>query len=158
MPEGRANDADDQGRTGRRGLFKAMGAVALTAGSVVSVAACTPRSAEAESPGSGAAPSHAATTRVEVQASQVPQGGGVVLPDADFVVTQPEAGQFKAFSKICTHQQCPVSRIEGTNILCLCHGSEFSIADGSVTRGPATKPLPQAPVRLEKAAVIVNPS
>ena len=48
---------------------------------------------------------------------------------------------FKGFSAVCTHQGCPVSKIEGEDIVCTCHGSKFSIKDGSVVNGPATKPL-----------------
>lgn len=57
------------------------------------------------------------------------------------VVTQPTSGTYKAFSGICTHQGCPVSAVQDGIILCRCHGSEFSIEDGSVKRGPANQPL-----------------
>ena len=57
------------------------------------------------------------------------------------MVTQPTEGDFKAFSALCTHQGCVVSKIEGKDIDCTCHGSKFSITDGSVVNGPANKPL-----------------
>lgn len=82
-------------------------------------------------------------------AADVPVGGGLIMPEGAYVVTQPTAGQFKAFNKTCTHQQCPVSRIVGTEINCDCHGSKFSIADGAVIQGPADQPL-------TGAAVVVN--
>ena len=44
--------------------------------------------------------------------SEVPVGGGVILDDADYVITQPTEGTYKAFSKICTHQNCPVASVE----------------------------------------------
>ena len=56
------------------------------------------------------------------------------------MITQPTAGEFKAFSSICTHQNCPVADVTDT-INCTCHGSKFSIADGSVVNPPATNPL-----------------
>jgi Rieske Fe-S protein len=74
----------------------------------------------------------------------VPVGGGVILENADYVVTQPSKGKYKAFSKICTHQGCPVAAVENGVIHCNCHGSEYSITDGSVTRPPAPKPLAEA--------------
>ncbi len=87
--------------------------------------------------------------------AKVPVGSGVVLPDANFVVTQPTKGEFKAFSKICTHQGCPVTAVSGINIVCPCHGSMFSIKDGSVTNPPATKPLTEAKVTVSGDQVIV---
>ena len=63
-----------------------------------------------------------------------------------YVVTQPTKGDFKAFSKICTHRQCTVAAVRDGMIHCNCHGSEFSIKDGSVVHDPAPKPLPEAKV------------
>jgi len=57
------------------------------------------------------------------------------------VVTQPAAGEFKAFTAICTHAGCPVKEVEEQQIKCPCHGSRFSITDGSPVRGPAKAPL-----------------
>ncbi|MZD09734.1 Rieske 2Fe-2S domain-containing protein [Streptomyces sp. SID5785] len=76
-----------------------------------------------------------------VKTSEVPEGGGKILTDAGVVVTQPQKGRFKAFTDICTHRQCQVSSVEGGTINCPCHGSRYSIEDGSVRHGPATQPL-----------------
>jgi Rieske Fe-S protein len=46
-----------------------------------------------------------------------------------------------AFTAVCTHQGCLVASIADGMIVCPCHGSKFSIADGSVTGGPAPAPL-----------------
>lgn len=77
----------------------------------------------------------------DLSAADVPVGGGVVLQDRDTIVTQPTAGEFRAFSATCTHMQCQLTQIDGDRISCFCHGSQFSIADGSVMRGPASRPL-----------------
>ena len=61
-------------------------------------------------------------------------------------MTQPSAGDFKGFSSTCTHQGCQVATISDGTINCPCHGSQYSIEDGSVTGGPAPAPLP--PVEL----------
>ncbi|MFC6285117.1 hypothetical protein ACFP3Q_03055 [Nocardioides sp. GCM10027113] len=45
-------------------------------------------------------------------AADVPEGGGAVFPDAEVVVTQPEAGSYKAFTAVCTHQGCIVAGVE----------------------------------------------
>ena len=76
-----------------------------------------------------------------VSTSDIPVGGGKIYADHKIVITQPAAGDFKAFSAICTHQQCVVTEIVGEDIDCKCHGSKFSIKDGSVVQGPATRPL-----------------
>jgi Rieske Fe-S protein len=69
-----------------------------------------------------------------VPTADVAVGGGVILAGQDLVVTQPEEGSWRAFSATCTHQGCLVSEIRGDVIYCNCHGSEFSIRDGSVVR------------------------
>ncbi|MFC5956970.1 Rieske (2Fe-2S) protein [Streptomyces pratens] len=74
--------------------------------------------------------------------ADIPEGGGKVFADSKVVVTQPSAGEFKAFSATCTHQGCAVKSVADGVINCPCHNSNFSIADGSVQSGPATKPLP----------------
>jgi Rieske Fe-S protein len=65
------------------------------------------------------------------------------------VVTQPAAGQFRAFSSVCTHAGCTVSAVSDGTINCPCHGSRFNIADGSVSAGPAREPLPAERVSAE---------
>ncbi|MFC8101547.1 Rieske (2Fe-2S) protein [Streptomyces sp. NPDC057363] len=74
--------------------------------------------------------------------ADIPEGGGKVFADQKVVVTQPAAGDFKAFSATCTHQGCAVKSVADGVINCPCHNSNFSITDGSVRSGPARKPLP----------------
>ena len=81
-------------------------------------------------------------------ASGVPVGGGEIFPDAQVVVTQPTKGDFRGFSSICTHQGCPVTSVSDGTIDCTCHGSRFSIEDGSVQAGPAPRPLPTVEVTV----------
>jgi 3-phenylpropionate/trans-cinnamate dioxygenase ferredoxin subunit len=59
-------------------------------------------------------------------------------------------GALYAFSDICTHRGCNLSsggEIQGTTIECECHGSTFSMTDGSVVSPPATEPLATYPAR-----------
>lgn len=81
--------------------------------------------------------------------SQVPEGGGLILANAGVVITQPSAGTFKGFSSTCTHAGCPVDNVTNGTINCICHGSQFSIKDGSVVTGPATVPLPPKPITVK---------
>ena len=68
-------------------------------------------------------------------------GGAKIFKAEKVMVSQPSEGEFKAFSTVCTHQGCPITKMDGDEIECGCHGSRFMVADGSVANGPATKPL-----------------
>ncbi|MFC7310549.1 Rieske (2Fe-2S) protein [Streptomyces monticola] len=80
--------------------------------------------------------------------ADIPKGGGKVFKDQGVVVTQPSEGQFKAFSSTCTHRGCPLKEVSGGTINCTCHGSKFDPSDGSVKKGPATKPLPATKITV----------
>lgn len=87
--------------------------------------------------------------------ADIPEGGGKVFADSKVVVTQPAAGEFKAFSATCTHQGCAVKSVADGVINCPCHNSNFSIADGSVQSGPATKPLPAMEITVSGNSIIL---
>ncbi len=59
------------------------------------------------------------------------------------------------YSKICTHAGCPVSQVTDT-INCNCHGSKFSLTDGSVVAGPAERPLAARTVTVTGDTVAVS--
>ena len=100
------------------------------------------------SPSSAAAGTTSAPAGDLAAAADIPVGGGVIFGDRDVVVTQPEAGVFKAFSATCTHQACQVTKVADGTIDCACHGSRFSISDGSVEGGPAPSPLPERQITV----------
>ena len=85
--------------------------------------------------------------------SQVPDGGGTIIDGKNIVITQPRSGSFKAFSAICTHEGCIVSSVSNGTINCPCHGSKFSIKDGSVVNGPATTPLAAIAIKVEGTSI-----
>jgi Rieske Fe-S protein len=82
---------------------------------------------------------------------EVEVGGGVILAQAGVVVTQPTAGDFKGFSAACTHMGCTVSSISDGLINCNCHGSRYSIEDGSVVQQAISgqRPLPAVEISVE---------
>lgn len=109
-------------------------------------------SADSSAPSSGAASAGGSGAALG-PTSDVPVGGGKVFPDQKVVVTQPQAGTFKAFSSVCTHQGCTVDEVADGTINCPCHGSRFRVADGSVSEGPAKQPLPPRQVTVEGATL-----
>jgi nitrite reductase/ring-hydroxylating ferredoxin subunit len=81
--------------------------------------------------------------------SDIPVGGGRTYKEQKVVVTQPSAGTFKGFSATCTHQGCLVDKVQDGRIVCPCHGSQYSIADGKVEKGPALLPLPAQQLAID---------
>ncbi|MFJ4820709.1 Rieske (2Fe-2S) protein [Streptomyces sp. NPDC088801] len=139
--------------TTRRTVLLATGAT----GAAALVAACggggdDNGSASTSSP-AGQDATSAAAGQVLANIDEIPVGGGKIFKDEEVVVTQPEQGQFKAFSAICTHQRCTVGSVSDGTINCPCHGSRFQIADGAVAQGPATRPLPAEQITVEGNAI-----
>jgi Rieske Fe-S protein len=123
------------GRPSRRTVLLGVGGV----GTVAVIAAC----GSAPSSGEGSGNGGTSTASKDLGAtSAIPVGGGKIFTDQLVVVTQPSAGAFKAFTAVCTHMGCTVNRVSNGLIMCPCHGTEYSITDGSVKQGPAPTPLP----------------
>ncbi|WP_329307351.1 Rieske (2Fe-2S) protein [Streptomyces sp. NBC_01260] len=138
---------DHEGRPGRRTVVTAAGAVSVAA----VLTAC---GGSKEAAGSGAV-EHAGESGagagggVLAKTTDIPEGGGKIFTEQGVVVTQPAAGEFKAFSSKCTHTGCTVSSVANGTINCPCHGSKFDVATGSVKTGPATEPLPATPIKVQ---------
>ncbi|MEP7025754.1 MAG: Rieske (2Fe-2S) protein [Actinomycetota bacterium] len=86
--------------------------------------------------------------------SDIPVGGGKILTDQKIVITQPKAGSFDAFTAVCTHAGCTVDSVSGGTINCPCHGSKFSIANGSVVNGPASSPLAPVSIKVKGTSIV----
>jgi Rieske Fe-S protein len=151
-------------RTTRRTVL----AGAAGTGAAVALAACggtgggsKPGSAATTSQSSGPAPGGVASGGPApgpalAQASDIPVGGGKIFGTEKVVVTQPAAGQFKAFTALCTHAGCTVGSVSNGTINCPCHGSMFSISDGSVKGGPAPRPLAAKQVNVSGSSITVT--
>jgi Rieske Fe-S protein len=166
--------------TTRRTVLHAVGLAVLTGGTASAVGACsadggtgTPSDAPSPTvggsvpPGSSGSvtsasaaplprPQAASPSRPAVAVADVPVGGGVVLGEADYVITQPTAGDFRAFSKFCTHRQCPLASVGGGMINCMCHGERYSMFDGSVQAGPPPESLPAVEVTVVGGWVVIT--
>jgi Rieske Fe-S protein len=69
------------------------------------------------------------------------------------MIVQPTKGNFAAFSAICTHAGCEVSRATASAIICTCHDSEFSTSNGARLAGPASMPLKKYSV-FERSGIL----
>ena len=63
-----------------------------------------------------------------------------------------------AFGDTCPHEECPLSdgELDGTVVVCPCHGSEFDIRTGDVLSPPALDPLTIYEAREEAGALLVR--
>ena len=130
----------------RRTVLRGAGAVGVAAAVAPVLAACG-GSSGAGSAGTGG-------TTVTLTTAAVPVKGGVIQDGV--VVTQPDAGDFKAFSSTCPHQGCPVATVADDVITCNCHGSTFSATDGARISGPATRGLTVLTATVDGDTVVVT--
>ena len=72
--------------------------------------------------------------------------GTRIAREAERICIVREGNRLAAISTTCTHLGCSVS-ISDTGFSCPCHGSRYD-QDGTVTGGPAPKPLPWFKVSL----------
>ena len=120
------------GRPTRRIVLLGVGGV----GTVAAIAACGSMSSSGGGSGNGG--TNTASNDLGAT-SAIPVGGGKIFTDQLVVVTQPTAGAFKAFTAVCTHMGCTVNQVSNGLITCPCHGSQYSITDGSVKQGSADR-------------------
>ncbi|WP_103381073.1 Rieske (2Fe-2S) protein [Pseudonocardia dioxanivorans] len=138
----------------RRAIVAGAGAVAVSAGLLV--AGCSTGSGGSDpGSGSGEGSGPAPTTGPLGPSSDVPVGSAKIYEDQGVVVTQASAGTFAAFSTTCPHQGCTVNEVQGTSIICPCHGSTFGL-DGSVERGPAQRGLTPEQVKVEGGQIVLG--
>ena len=117
----------------------------------VTLAACS--SGSGAGGGSGSGSEQAAAPDVLTTTAQVPVGSGVIV--GEVVVTQPEAGDFRGFSAVCTHTGCLINEVADGTINCPCHGSKFSL-DGEVVKGPAARPLNAKAITIQDDSIILS--
>lgn len=81
----------------------------------------------------------------------------VTVEDTPLLIVR-QGHQIHAIGDRCTHRGAPLHEgpIEGTCVECPWHGSRFDLRDGSVVRGPATRPQPAFDVRVVAGRVEVR--
>ncbi|HWP62926.1 MAG TPA: Rieske 2Fe-2S domain-containing protein [Candidatus Binatia bacterium] len=116
-------------------------------------------------------PIRAADLAVDAVATVFPEGHAgdaqaqtlLIRVPADLLRLTPERMSwapegFVAYSKVCTHAGCPVGlyRAAERKLICPCHQSTFDVLEGArPVFGPAARPLPQLPIRLEPDGTFV---
>jgi Rieske Fe-S protein len=157
----------------RRGVLAGVGLVGLA--SAITACGASSSSSTAAAPASSAAPSSAAPSSAApasaaasqgagsaaaanalATTSEIPVGSGKIFTAQQVVVTQPAAGEFKAFSAVCTHMGCIVNQISNGTIDCPCHGSQYNITTGAVVAGPAPRPLPAKQITVSGTSITLD--
>lgn len=143
------------------GSFGAFGGALVLAGCAADVSgdggsSSSPPEVTDESPTepSGAPDAPAAGGDIAALAD-VPVGGSIdaKIDGKAALISQPTAGQVKAFSAVCTHQGCMVAAA-GDEFHCPCHGSTFDAATGDVISGPAQRALDEIAVAVSGDRII----
>ena len=168
----------DESQRVQRDLFASrrcvlLGAGVLGAAGVLTACSTTPvpygandagQAPGTDAPTSAATPAAAASGAASTgqsgtllgEAAAIPVGGGMIYTSAKVVVTQPTAGEYKAFSAVCTHVGCLCNQVADGTIDCPCHGSKFKITDGSVVTGPAPSPLSAASITVSDGKILLT--
>lgn len=78
----------------------------------------------------------------------------VVVDDTPIMLVR-HGGGVGALHDRCAHRGCSLSdgSIEGDEVECVCHGTRFSLRDGSLRRGPATTDQPAYELRERGGAI-----
>jgi nitrite reductase/ring-hydroxylating ferredoxin subunit len=141
----------------RRGVLAGVGLVGLAG----AVSACSSGGSGSSDTSPGISDTASAGNGIGAEAtalattSEIPVGGGKVFATEKVVVTQPDSGDFKAFSAVCTHMGCLVNQVADGTIDCPCHGSKFSIKNGAVVGGPAPSPLPAESIKVAGSSIVL---
>lgn len=91
---------------------------------------------------------------IEVDVADVPVGSAVIV--GSYIIAQPTAGEYKAYSTVCPHQNGVINQIDGDEVTCPKHNSVFSIVDGSVVSGPARNSLFTQNIEIEGSTATVG--
>ena len=148
-------------RATRRGVLAGVGLAGLAG----AVSACSSGGSSSSSAGTGTNAGAPAATSASgassggsalASTSDIPVGSGKIFKTEKVVVTQPSAGEYNGFSAVCTHMGCLVSTISDGTIDCPCHGSRYSITNGSVVGGPAPSPLPSQAIKVSGTSIFLG--
>lgn len=125
------------------------------AGQVLPPSAPTPQPTPTASASPGKTRTAALPGRGIVDAARLPAGEALQFTDDNgdpAWLIHESAGDFKAFSAVCTHAGCTVQP-SGGQFICPCHGGSYSITTGQVLGGPPPAPLTALPIKVVAGSV-----
>jgi Rieske Fe-S protein len=97
---------------------------------------------------------------VAAKLSEVPVNSGKIFKfgNKPGILVRTAAGEFKAFSAVCTHLECIVQYRDDTKqIWCACHNGQYSL-NGQNIGGPPPRPLEEFKVNTRGDDVVVTRS
>jgi Rieske Fe-S protein len=103
----------------------------------------------------------ATPSAVIAHVGEIPIGGSKIFQYptdvAPCILVRTGQSNYVAYSRICTHNSCPVFYRPDENAFeCRCHGGMFSIADGSVLAGPPPRPLPRIQLEIRGDSILAT--
>jgi nitrite reductase/ring-hydroxylating ferredoxin subunit/uncharacterized membrane protein len=83
-----------------------------------------------------------------------------VIAEGRQIMLYRHRGALYAIDNVCSHAGGLLSRgpVEDLTVTCPLHGSRFTLADGCVSRGPASQPQPVLPTRIRNGWIEVRGS
>ena len=97
---------------------------------------------------------------VAAKLSEIPVNSGKIFKfgNKPGILVRTAAGEFKAFSAVCTHLECIVQyRSETKQIWCACHNGQYNL-NGKNIGGPPPRPLEEFKVNTRGDDVVVTRS
>jgi nitrite reductase/ring-hydroxylating ferredoxin subunit len=132
---------------------------ALGVSAALTLSACTPEVSNLTPSTDSQSPPPTSSGPIEVcKVGDVAVGSGkrFEVEGIPILITQPRAGEFRAFSAICTHAGFVIGRVANSEIICDNHGAVFNADDGSVIKGPAARALGKITVEVSGDSVLVS--
>lgn len=94
------------------------------------------------------------SSKTEASAKDVPVGGATIV--GKYIISQPKAGEYKAWSTKCPHAGTAIDTINGSTAKCPAHNSTFNVNTGQRISGPATSGLTEAKASLNNDKIEVS--
>jgi nitrite reductase/ring-hydroxylating ferredoxin subunit/uncharacterized membrane protein len=147
--------AQRRGVSGRARLLSLAGSAALSVGGLLGGHLSFTRGVGVNETAFDEGPRSWTAVDVAAPADDKPTGG--MAGDTPVLLVRHD-GHLHALHDRCSHRGCHLhtGKVEGESVTCPCHGSRFSLRDGSIERGPATARQPVFETRESNGRVEVR--